>query len=268
MKIKKILMILSIFFIFVLSSSTVIHADTGPKPSTTVKIVGIEGQYVAAFAAKEATGPNFDYKMWQDGETPFLDYNPIMEYSDTDGYKWITKYKVLSGDKEINFTYYRPESFKIIIYQNDKLYKVTDVIDTFSFNNTFKIDFSSNDIKITKNFSSLLNQEVGPVILRFVLTLVVEIGLLFAMMLYTKRNLTIALITNIVTQILLNVILNIAIYYHGWQSALMLLFVCEFFIFVAETTVYALFMKDKKTWKIIVYGVLANALTFALSFLL
>ena len=64
MKIKKLLLLLTLSLVIFISCSISVNADMGPKPAIYIDIVGIEGEYVAAFVAKEARGPNMDYEDW------------------------------------------------------------------------------------------------------------------------------------------------------------------------------------------------------------
>lgn len=247
---------------FILSISIVnisVSADMGPKPKITIDIKGIEGDYVAAFAATEAWGPNIDYEMWleySDEYDHFPEYNPIMEYKDEEGFKWITFYKICSDEDEIAFTYYRPEIFKLIIYKNGKLFEATEIIETYAFNSEFEIDFSNNKIVISNNYN--YKAEVFDFFLRLFLTFGIEIGLFFVFRLFTKRNLIIVILMNLLTQVALNVIINLVTYYNGLLDALFIFYICEFFIFILEALIYSIFMKDKNKKRILIYAILAN----------
>lgn len=272
MKLKKFLFIISISLIMFISLDVNVYADMGPKPKTIINITGIEGEYVAAFAAKNASGPNFDYQSWykayQEGYNHHIDYNPIMEYSDEDGYKWITTYYKCEGDSEISFNYYRPDIFKLVIYKDDKLYKVTDVIECYAFTSKYEINFNDNNqtIKI-KNIYPYF-KEVLLFILRISITLAIEIGLFFLFRLYTKRNILVVGITNIITQLILNVVLNVYLYFCGSLSALFVYFYLEIFILLIETNVYLIFTRNKNKFLVLLYGILANILSFVIGAIL
>ncbi len=266
-KIKVLLGVLLFLLIFSVGTTTV-SADMGPKPASYITIKGIEGEYVACFAAKEAWGPNYDYERWQEYEIDYVKYNPIMEYKDDEGFKWITEYYKCNGESEIRFTYYCPEVYKIVIYKNDQFLIATEALEMYAYATYYEIDFSTGtvttpeDITITKTynyFSEILN-----LIIRIILTLAIELGLFFLFRLYTKRNFNVVLITNLVTQIFLNVIINISLYNSGILNAIFLLFALEFIILIIEFAVYQIFLKEKKRWTIILYPLLANALSFGL----
>lgn len=273
---KRIKVIISIFLFMLIFSigTTTASADMGPKPASYITIKGIEGDYVACFASKEAWGPNFDYERWQNysDEHNFIKYNPIMEYKDDEGYKWITNYFECNGVDEIKFTYYCPDEYKIVIYQNNEFLIATEVLQRYAYSTYYEIDFSTGtvstpqDITIVKTYDYF--GEILNLLLRIVLTLAIEIGLFFLLKLYTKHNFIVVLITNLITQIFLNVMLNIELFNHGFLGALFLLFSLEFIILIIEFVVYQKLLKDKKTSRIVFYPLLANALSFGIGLLI
>ena len=267
---KKIKIVLSILIFLLMFSigTTTVSADMGPKPASYITIKGIEGEYVACFAAKNAWGPNYDYEHWIEYEIDYVKYNPIMEYKDEEGFKWITNYYKCSGESKISFTYYCPDEYKIVIYQNDEFLIATEALEMYAYSTYYEIDFSTGtvstpqDIKVTKTydyFSEILN-----LIVRIILTLVIELGLFFLFRLYSKRNFKVVLITNLVTQIFLNVAINISLYNSGYMDALFLLFALEFVVLIIEFIAYQILLKEKKRWVIILYPIIANALSFGL----
>ena len=164
-KLKIVLSVLIFLLIFSIGTTTV-SADMGPKPASYITIKGIEGEYVACFAAKEAWGPNYDYESWQEYKIENVKYNPIMEYKDDEGFKWITEYYECNGESEIRFTYYCPEVYKIVIYKNDQFLIATEALKMYAYATYYEIDFSTGtvttpeDIKVTKTydyFSEILN---------------------------------------------------------------------------------------------------------------
>ena len=103
--------------------------------------------------------------------------------------------------------------------------------------------------------------------IRVVLTLALEIGLFYLFRLYTKWNFRVVVIVNLITQIALNVAVNIMQFFSGALAAIFLLFVLEFEILMVEFIAYQILFKDKKRWKILLYPVLANAISFACGFI-
>ena len=270
-KIKYLLSLLLFLIIFSLvSKPQVVNADTGPKPSSFITIKGIEGDYVSCFASRKADGPNFTYQDYLEYGYDHPEYNPIMEYEDDEGYKWITNYYICKGESTISFTYFCPSEFKIVIYQNNELLIATEMLEMYAFSTYYEIDFSTGtittpeDIKVTKTYD--YSSEILNLILRIVLTLAIEIGVFYLFRLYTKHNLRVVIIVNLITQIFLNFAVNIKFFYSGIISAIFLLFIIEFFILIIEFIAYQFLLKDKKRYLISLYPLVANLLSFVLGF--
>ena len=276
MKKLKIIFSLILFIIFfsLLSPVKVVYADMGPKPASYITIKGIEGDYVACFAAQNAFGPNIDYEMWLEyqDESWTQEYNPIMEYKDEEGFKWIERYYTCHDESKISFTYYCPDIYKIVIYQNDELYKATEALEMYAYATYYEIDFSTGtintpkDIKVTNTYD-YLGETLG-LLFRIAVTLTIEIGVFYLFRLYTKRNLNVVLIINLVTQIFLNVAINVINYTSGIISAILLLFALELIILIVEFIAYQILLKDKNRFLIILYPIISNLLSFGLGFVI
>ena len=229
MKKLKIIFSLILFTIFfsLISPVKVVNADMGPKPASYITIKGIEGDYVACFAAQNAFGPNIDYEMWLEyqDESWTQEYNPIMEYKDEEGFKWLERYYTCHDESKISFTYYCPDIYKIVIYQNDELYMATEALEMYAYATYYEIDFSTGtintpkDIKVTNTYDYL--GEILGLLFRIVATLAIEIGVFYLFRLYTKRNLNVVLIINLITQIFLNVAVNVINYTSGILTILL-----------------------------------------------
>ena len=275
---KKIKIIFSLILFTILfsliSPVKVVNADMGPKPASYITIKGIEGDYVACFAAQNAFGPNIDYEMWLEyqDESWTQEYNPIMEYKDEEGFKWIERYYTCRDESKISFTYYCPDIYKIVIYQNDELYMATEALEMYAYATYYEIDFSTGtintpkDIKVTNTYD-YLGETLG-LLFRIVATLAIEIGVFYLFRLYTKRNLNVVLIINLITQIFLNVAVNVINYTSGILSAILLLFLIEFIILIVEFIAYQILLKDKNRFLIILYPIIANLLSFGLGFVI
>lgn len=276
MKKLKIIFSLLIFTIFfsLISPVKVVNADMGPKPASYITIKGIEGDYVACFAAQNAFGPNIDYEMWLEyqEESWTQEYNPIMEYKDEEGFKWIERYYTCRDECKISFTYYCPDIYKIVIYQNDELYMATEALEMYAYATYYEIDFSTGtintpkDIKVTNTYD-YLGETLG-LLFRIVATLAIEIGVFYLFRLYTKKNLNVVLIINLITQIFLNVAVNVMNYTSGIISAILLLFALELIILIIEFIAYQILLKDKNRFLIILYPIIANLLSFGLGFVI
>ena len=177
-----------------------------------------------------------------------------------------------NGEEEISFTYYCPSVYKIVIYQNNEFLIATDALEMYAYSTYYEIDFSSgtivskDNIKVTNTYDYF--KEISNLVIRVILTLAIEIGIFYLFRLYTKRNFYVVLIVNLLTQIFLNVTVNVTLYTSGSLSAMLLLFSLEFIILLIELIAYQMLLKDKKRWVIIIYSLVANILSFGCGFLI
>lgn len=265
MKYRKLIIFINLLVFLILFTNIDVNADMGPTPQTIIEIVGIEGDYVAAFASRKVQGPNFDYEMWKEELNYYIEYNSIMEYEDEEGFKWITSYYICNGDTKIRFNYYRPEEFKIVIYKDNRLYKVSDIINCYAFTSKFEINFN-NTITIKNTYPYF--KEIVFLLIRIVLTLCIEIGIFFLFRLYTKRNFLIIGITNIITQLILNIVVNTKLYLYGSLTAIFDLIIMEIFIMIIEPIIYIILLRNKNKFVILLYGILSNIVSFILGVIL
>ena len=113
---------------FLLLTPVEASADMGPKPSVWILFenMGDEWCYGTLLSEKESTGPayiwdgeeenarhkenyswaEFDYETWR----------AFVEYEDPDGYYFLQEGWTVSETKEIAWTYYPPNRFKILLY--------------------------------------------------------------------------------------------------------------------------------------------------------
>lgn len=267
-KIKNILFILLMFAItFFAMPFERVHAGIPPHNNAYVTIQGIEGEYVAAFASSgEFIYAHDDYEAWLDQEeatkTP---YHPIMEYKDNEGYRWIGEYFECNGKEEISLRIYFEEDFKVIIYKDNQLYKVSEKIEFYAYDSYYKIDLSSNDVIVKKSYNYFGN--ILFLIFRIVLILSVEIGLLFLLKMYTKRNFIVALVLNIIGQLFLNIHVFINIYFDGSSSGFWSLLIVGLQIFIVQFIAYQFLLKKKHRLLIILYPILASLAAFLINYL-
>jgi hypothetical protein len=261
-KIKNILFILLMFAItFFTMPFERVHAGIPPHNNAFVTIEGIEGEYVAAFASSgEFTYANDDYESWLDqDEATRTPYHPIMEYKDNEGYRWIGEYFECDGKEEISLRIYFEGDFKVIIYKDNQLYKVSEKIEFYAYDSYYKIDLSSNDMVVKKSYNYFGN--ILFLIFRIVLILSVEIGLLFLLKMYTKRNFIVTLILNVIGQLFLNIYVFISLYFNGTSSGIFTLLLVGLQVFIVQFIAYQFLLKKKHRLLIILYPILASVIS-------
>ena len=104
--------------------------------------------------------------------------------------------------------------------------------------------------------------------LRLILTLVIEISIALLFRFTLKKSLKPLLITNITTQVLLNIVIQYGYSKGGLIVALAGFILMEALIIIVETTVYAKLLTEKPVLRRILYGITANALSLIGGYLL
>ena len=101
---------------------------------------------------------------------------------------------------------------------------------------------------------------------RLVMTLVIEIGLALFFGYRSKGQLLLIGLTNVVTQILLNLGL-----YFGYQQVDRIFYLylfLELLIMAAEGLVYTFFLTKERSWRSVRYAFFANALSYGMGLLI
>lgn len=303
MKNKRLFIFLLIVSLCAMFTLTVC-ADTGPKPSVNIKFenLGDELCYAALLSERESTGPasawdgveahanhngnpdyswsNLSYEIWK----------AFVDYKDSDGYYYLQETWQINESKQLNWTYYPPSHFKILLYfPESNTFAVSDIYERYAFDSYFTVDMSgfdinsveydekqSNDIRykewrkeLVAHESYEISSELFGLFVRIVLTVLIEILIALAFGFREKKQFLFILIVNAVTQIVLNVLLNIINYNSGGLMMAICYVLFEIAVFVLEALIYSAFInkvsiKPKKNWLCVLYAFVANALSFAL----
>ena len=283
MKRKLLLVVLTVSLLFSLTALSA-SADMGPKPSVRVTFDGLgDGAwYGTLLSSRHTTGP---YSVWDGEDESRLPedeedravFLAMHEYRDADGYYFLCFTDSLQ-DGVLSWTYYPPSVFKILLYNADTgELLISGVYERYAFESyytallTQKADGTAD---FTVNRSDRYLGEVALSFLgRVVLTLAVELGiaLLFFGVRDKKRFAWIAGV-NVVTQVILNLLLSVTLYLHGYLSFLFSYFVWEALVVVLEAVAYAILLPrvsqgKLRIWRPILYALVANAVSFAVGIL-
>lgn len=159
MKKKSFLLFL---LLFVLLFSAVASADMGPKPSVRITFSGRgeEACYGTLLSKEEYSGPA---QVW-DGteENARHDQNPqclianpmpydlwkaFVAYQDADGFYFLQQYWDVGAKGTLNWTYYPPETFKILLYYpQSNTFAVSGIYEREDFHSCFSVDLSGMEI--------------------------------------------------------------------------------------------------------------------------
>lgn len=266
-------------FVLVMSLSITARADIGPKPSVRIEFTGIQGEtyYGTLLSLRDSTGPasawdgNPKYADYQPGEEGYEIWLKFVEYQDADGYFFLQWYWDCSESNQLNWTYYPPTPFKILLYfpETDTFY-VSPAYERYAFDSYFAVDLSACDTNpIMASRSYDFTWEIISLAARIILTIALELGIALLFGYREKRVLVLLAAINILTQVTLNVVLNIINYNSGSMSFTFYYVLYETLVFAVEAAAYALLIKkisstEHKQIKSIGYAFVANAASFAL----
>lgn len=260
-------------------------ADTGPKPSVRVTFenMGDELCYGTLLSKTPSTGPTRAWDGTEDGKPIFNGvketvWRAFTEFKDEDGFYFLQWFRRADENKALNWTYYPPQTFKILLYYPDRATKsgaadnsaggatrdskttaasgafcVSDVLEKYAFHSYYFVDMRNVQsetigtiakISVTQSYD--YSAEILGFFVRFIITLGVETLLALAFGLRTKRAFLTVLAANGVTQIALNLLLNVRLHFNNLYGVLPLYFFAELFIFAAEAALYCFILGKRK----------------------
>ncbi len=269
-----------------------VSADTGPKPSVRILFenMGDELCYGTLLSASESTGPN---SVWDGNEEHIYNYDldieiwrAFVEYDDADGYHYLQTGCKVSETKEIAWTYYPPDSFKILLYYPEfDRYIVSGICERYAFDTYYTVDMKgvnigsvdfneelSNNDRINAYRSYNLWREYGGLAARIVITIAVELAIALLFGLGKGKQLLLIVPVNFVTQILLNIFLSFAIL--SSELRFIILYVLlEASVVALEALIYCKLMNrlsdtERPNWYYTVYSLAANVASFGAGLLL
>ncbi len=260
-------------------------ADTGPKPSVhvTFENMGDELCYGTLLSKTPSTGPARAWDGTEDGKYIYEGadeavWRAFTEFKDEDGFYFLQWFWRADENKALNWTYYPPQTFKILLYYPDRATKsgaadnsaggatrdskttaasgafcVSDVLKRYAFHSYYFVDMRNVQsetigtiakISVTQGYD--YSAEALGFFVRFIITLGVETLLALAFGLRTKRAFLTVLAANGATQILLNLLLNVQLHFNNVYGVFPLYFFAELLVFVAEAALYCFILGKRK----------------------
>ena len=262
-------------------------ADTGPKPSVriTFENMGDELCYGTLLSKNPSTGPN---SAW-DGDEDHIDndlidldiWRAFVDYEDADGYYFLQIAWQVNEKKELAWTYYPPDSFKILLYypETDQ-YAVSGICDRYAFDTYYTVDMAGADIgsveydenrsnndRLNAQKSYQYKQELLSLVARILITVAVEMGIALLFGFRGRGALLLLVGVNTATQIILNVLLNVINFRSGSWAFVAWYIMLELAVFAIEAALYTACMKkltgeEKPVWFYGAYSLVANGISF------
>lgn len=250
------------------------HADTGPKPSVRINFenMGEEVCYGTLLSKTDSTGPS---SAWDGNPEHIYNYDldmdiwqAFVDYEDADGYYFLQEGWLCSESKELNWTYYPPSSFKILLYYPElDTYTVSGIYERYAFDSYFRVTMDGLEIKSVDDKAYDFTWELISLACRVVVTIALELAIALLFVLRQKKLIMTILGVNVVTQIGLNVALNIINYNRGAYMFVFCYVLLEILVFIVEAVAYTvLFRKDSEPQiskkRTVSYALIANIVSF------
>ena len=303
---KKLIGKTFILFIFILLlRNSIVSADMGPKPSITINLKGINTtNYIIDLLvydeeiANQVSSINsmLEKKSYSNisekalllyykinindsnGDENSLPIDKLVKLAKINDNGWVSESTrwskfllmsdIIGNSKYENYFRYfgTPEKYKVVIINNDTgETKITDVINREDFNSQITIDVKN--MKVTNNV--ILSDTSKNIIVPLIITIFIELLISLIFIKKNVYNFIIIVITNAVTNSIMQYILRNTTYGYGsifmQHSYLGLFILLEIIITLVEMFIYNKTIKDTEKESIIKYTLVANFITMLLT---
>ena len=200
----------------------------------------------------------------------------FQNYNDSDGYFYTGSCYRVNSEYELQGIYIDHVAcgFKVVLYRPDNnSFAESNILHKYAVNNNFVVDLATNgeytDVQIDYDYL----WAVISLICRMIFTIGIELLLALAFGYKDKLHLIPILITNIITQLLLNAGMNYFDFfeigggYFGAWTALSVIFIFSFWeliVFASEAVIYRImfYKKDNGYGHPVLYALAANCASF------
>ena len=269
---KKIYKWLAYFVVIItcFAMPVTVKADIGPKPSVVIEVTGFEDYYVTLLSERDSTGPWSHGNEYHDYMGEEWVFEAFENYEDKDGYYFLSFMQDCSENDTFEWTYYPPQRFKVLIYTMDdrQFYCSDEVYERYAFDSYFRVTLSESGQVLTAQKSYDFSMELLSLAARVVLTILIEVLIALMHGYRSKKNVKIIGITNVCTQVVLNVLLNVINYSSGQMAFVFHYVWMEGVVFALEAVVYSKLLdrtdgEREMAKHPVAYAVLANAVSLA-----
>lgn len=259
-----------------LGFSRITRADMGPKPNIRIDVENPpSGDYYIALLSRDGSGENGsdwagkvmekEYSSASEEEQYILDF--LFAYRQ-DGYTYVLSSlgsNLRHSNERHSYMFYHtvPSDFKIILFSADGSIVISDAVVRSHFHSRCTLDAATGDLtEGPSSPSSYLFSAVGCLLL----TLLIEMILMAIFGLSVKKNFLRFLVTNLITQVFLNV--TMLLFDHMKITGMFFIFMwilMEILIIIIEAISYMDHLKDKKdvvrSGTNIAYAITANVIS-------
>lgn len=284
---KTIFSMLLFSVIILMGTPRTVYADIGPKPSVVVSFKGLENEkyYVTLLSEVISTGPHSvlgkypNNQRYHESDEEYGIWEKFVSYKDKDGYNFLQYFSDCTETSQFTWGYYPPDKFKILIFfpEYDKFVVSGEVYEKYAFNSYYNVDAEGleiqsisfiGNIKATRNYD--YKWELISLFARIIATITIEILIALLFGFRAKKQLLVIGIVNIITQSILNILLNVINYNQGSMMFVFNYVWMEALVLIIEAKVYSAFLykysstKPTKKWHAYLYAFTANVVSFVL----
>jgi len=262
------------------------YADVGPKPSVVIDFQGLENEryYVTLLSEIPSTGPYRAIEAYpgnprfSEDEADYGIWKAYAAYQDPDDYYFLQYFQDCTDTSRFTWGYYPPPKFKILIYfpDQDRFLASNEAYERYAFDSYYTaavpapgtqgLEPDANGITVVRSYD--YTREIQSFAVRTAATVAIEILVALLFGLRRKSILLYILVINIVTQSILNLALNLTLYYYGGLMFILNYIWMEILVFAVEAAAYAIGFKKIyagagiRKWIAPVYALSANGISF------
>lgn len=283
---KRYIIYIISLLLMIVSFSTTTKADTaGPIPYAIITIEGIGNEkcyYTLLYETNisESYENNIPIQGYAETQSEKEILNAFMNYKDEDGYYFINDFRRIS-EKTVRWEW-PSKRFKILIYvPENRTYIVSNICEDYAYDSYYTISVAEvigeqdSIVNAQAHRSYNYKREGFQLILRVMATLLIEMLLALLFGYKEKRQILVIFVANLVTQVILNIYLNVFTYLQGpWLLTFIPLLVGEIGVFLLEAVIYSLCLNrvainkkpmNRAVLNAVAYAFLANVISFLLS---
>ena len=303
---KRFKAIVMCFITGILWATMTVHADMGPKPSIQITFEGMGSEkcYGTLLSESISTGPSTAWdgteadakhnenELYSYKDLDYETWKAFVEYKDVDGFYFLQEGWQVNKTKELDWVYYPPSTFKILLYYPESgTFLVSDIYEKYAFDSYYTVDMSKfqqpadktqseseeteklvlieKKIEAEKTYD--YKKEIRFLLIRILATIAIELVIAVMFGFAKKKQFLLIAGVNVVTQVILNVLLNVIHYKMGPVAYELGYIFFELIVFVIEATIYCKFLgrygdKERRTRYFIIYAFVANLISFAAGF--
>lgn len=242
---KRLTALLVVLLVFALALPLAAFADIGPKPSVRVTFTGAGGRefYATLLSQASGTGP-YSAEPGRSWGNDLEENEPVRQaidaYQDPDGFYFLQTAWLCSETRPLAWTYYPPVTYKLLVYFPDTgEFLTSGVYSRYAFDNYYTVDLAdlaNGQLVLRKSYD--YTWELVSLLVRILATIALELAVAVPFGFAKKPFLRPILTVNVVTQILLNLGLNMIAYWMGGLAFMIFFWPLEVLVFIVEAVAY------------------------------